>query len=93
MSRIENTTPGEILLEEFIEPFGLTMSKLSQMIGVPPNRITQIVNGSRAITADTALRLAECFGTSDLFWMNLQRDYDIAEAKQKPKDYQIVRVG
>ena len=93
MEKIENITPGEILLEEFIKPFGLSMSKLSQMLGVLANRITQIVNGSRAITADTALRLAECFGTSELFWMNLQRDYDIAEAKMKLKDHRIVRVG
>lgn len=82
MSTIDNITPGEILLEEFIRPFGLSMSRLSQMLGVPPNRITQIVKGTRAITADTAIRLSECFGNSELFWMNLQRDYDLAEARK-----------
>ena len=80
---IPNTTPGEILKEEFMEPHGLSMNRLASMIKVPTNRISAIVNGSRSITADTALRLSKCFGNSAEFWMNIQRDHDIADAVEK----------
>ena len=68
--------PGEILLEEFLKPMGISQYRLSKDIGVPPRRINEIVHGKRSITADTALRLARYFGTSERFWMNLQSRYD-----------------
>lgn len=69
--------PGEILAEEFLEPFGVTQNKVAVSIGVPPRRINEIVHGKRRITADTALRLARYFGTSADFWLNLQTRYDL----------------
>lgn len=69
--------PGEILAEEFLEPLGVSQYRLSVAIGVPPRRINEIVHGKRRISADTALRLARYFGTSDRFWMNLQNRYDL----------------
>ena len=67
--------PGEILLEEFLEPMGISQYRLAKDISVPPRRINEIVNGKRGISADTALRLARYFGTSAEFWMNLQTHY------------------
>ena len=69
--------PGEVLMEDFIEGFGITQNKLAVAIGVPPRRINEIVHGKRGITADTAIRLARYFGTSEEFWMNLQSHYDL----------------
>lgn len=69
--------PGEILLTEFLEPFGLSQYRLAQDISVAPRRINEIVHGTRAITADTALRLGRFFGTSPQFWLNLQSRYDL----------------
>ena len=69
--------PGEILAEEFLTPLGITQHKLAVAIGVPPRRINEIVHGTRRITADTALRLARYFGTSERFWINLQARYDL----------------
>ena len=69
--------PGEVLLEEFIKPMGLSQNRVSLEIGVHPRRINEIVLGKRRITADTALRLARFFGTSPQFWMGLQNDYDL----------------
>ncbi len=69
--------PGEVLLEEFLKPMGLSQNKLALAIGVHPRRINEIVLGKRRITADTALRLARFFGTSPQFWMGLQNDYDL----------------
>lgn len=69
--------PGEILAEEFLAPFGLTQHKLAVMLRVPPRRINEIVHGKRAITADTALRLARFFGTTAQFWVTLQARYDL----------------
>ena len=74
---IEPIHPGEILLEDFIEGFGITQNKLAVSIGVPPRRINEIVHGKRGITADTAIRLARYFGTSEEFWMNLQSNYEL----------------
>lgn len=68
---IEPINPGEILMEDFIEGFGITQNVLAVSINVPPRRINEIVHGKRAITADTAIRLARYFGTSGQFWMNL----------------------
>ncbi len=69
--------PGEILLEEFLKPFGLSQYRLAKDISVPPRRINEIVHGTRAVSADTALRLARYFGMSDRFWLNLQTHYDL----------------
>jgi addiction module HigA family antidote len=69
--------PGEILLEEFMRPKRISINRLARDIAVPPNRISGIVNGKRAITADTALRLAKYFGTSAEVWLDLQSDYDL----------------
>ena len=69
--------PGEILLREFLEPLGISQYRLAKEIHVPPRRINEIVKGTRAITANTALRLARYFSTSDRFWLNLQTTYDL----------------
>ncbi|WP_211345962.1 HigA family addiction module antitoxin [Propioniferax innocua] len=69
--------PGEILMEEFLEPMGITQNRLAVSIDVPPRRINEIVHGMRRITADTALRLGRFFGMSAQFWINLQSHYDL----------------
>jgi antitoxin HigA-1 len=69
--------PGEVLREEFLEPLGVTQHRLAVSISVPPRRINEIVHGKRGISADTALRLAKFFGTSDRFWLNLQSRFDL----------------
>jgi addiction module HigA family antidote len=69
--------PGEILLEEFLKPMGISQNRLANAIGVPPRRINEIVLEKRSVTADTALRLAQYFGTSAKFWLGLQSDYDL----------------
>lgn len=69
--------PGEILLEEFLEPLEISQYRLAVTIGVPPRRINEIVHGKRAITPDTALRLSRALGTSERFWLNLQNRYDL----------------
>jgi antitoxin HigA-1 len=69
--------PGEVLLEEFLEPMGLSQYRLAKDVSVPPRRINEIVHGKRAVTADTALRLARYFGTTPRFWLNLQAQYDL----------------
>jgi antitoxin HigA-1 len=69
--------PGEVLLEEFLEPMEISQYRLAKDISVPPRRINEIVHGKRAVTADTALRLSRYFGTSDRFWLNLQASYDL----------------
>lgn len=74
---IEPIHPGEILMEDFIEGFGITQNRLAVAIGVPPRRINEIVHGKRGITADTAVRLAKYFGTSAELWMNLQSNYEL----------------
>jgi len=80
--RLPPLLPGEVLAEEFLRPLGLSASALAREIGVPANRITAILHGRRAITADTALRLAARFGTTAEFWMNLQVAHDLAVARQ-----------
>ena len=77
MDRLPPVHPGEVLMEDFITPLGITQNKVAVAIGVPPRRINEIVHGKRRITADTALRLARYFGTTDLFWINLQNRYDL----------------
>ena len=80
---LDPITPGEILREDFMEPMGISMNKLSRDIAVPPNRISEIVNGKRSITADTALRLERYFGIEAQFWLNLQSEYDLRVMKRK----------
>jgi len=75
--------PGEVLKAEFLDETGVSAYALAKALCVPANRVTAIVNGERAITAETALRLARFFGTTDSFWMNLQSSYELAVAKQK----------
>lgn len=77
---LPNIHPGEVLLEEFLKPMGISQNRLAREIGVPPRRINEIVLGKRAVTADTAIRLARYLGTSEEFWMGLQADYDLEKA-------------
>ena len=83
MKELKNIHPGDILLHEFLEPMGISQNKLARDISVPPRRINEIVLGKRSITADTALRLARYFGSSEKFWLGLQDDYDLEEAGKK----------
>lgn len=79
---LPNTHPGEVLLEEFLRPMEISQNALARATGVPPRRINEIVLGKRGITADTALRLAKAFGTSEGFWLGLQADYDLEESRK-----------
>lgn len=83
MALIAPIHPGEVLLEEFLEPLGVTQHRLAVSIGVPPRRINEIVHGKRRITADTGLRLARYFGTTDRFWLNLQTRFDLEVEKDQ----------
>ena len=76
-ARLAPVHPGEVLLEEFLEPMGLSQYRLAKDIGVPPRRINEIVHGARAVSANTALRLSRYFGMSERFWLNLQAQYDL----------------
>jgi len=78
--------PGEILMEEFLEPLGISQYRLAKGISVPPRRINEIVHGKRSITADTALRLSRFFGTTERFWLNLQVRYDLEVEKDRLED-------
>ena len=75
--KIDPIHPGEVLMDEFLEPLGLSQNQLANDIGVPPRRINEIIHGKRRITADTALRLAHYFDMSPQFWLGLQMDYDL----------------
>ena len=81
MRKVPYPHPGEILLEEFLKPMGITQYRLAKEIGVPQRRIGEIVAGARAVSADTGLRLSRFFSMSDGFWIGLQMDYDAAKAK------------
>lgn len=81
--RLPPIHPGEILLEEFLKPMGISQYRLAKDIGVHPRRINEIVHGQRAISADTALRLSRFFGLSERFWMNLQAYYDLEVEKDR----------
>lgn len=78
--------PGEVLLEEYLEPLGITQHRLAVAVGVPPRRINEIVHGKRGISADTALRLARFFSTSERFWLNLQSRYDLERERDALAD-------
>ena len=86
MNKLNNIHPGEILLEEFLIPMEISQNRLARDIGVPPRRINEIVHGKRAVTADTTLRLARYFETSEAFWMGLQADYELEEARERLGD-------
>ncbi len=81
MATIAPIHPGEVLLEEFLAPMDVSQHRLAVAVGVPPRRINEIVHGKRRITADTALRLARYFGTTDHFWLNLQTRFDLEVEK------------
>lgn len=82
-SKLSPVHPGEILQREFLEPLGITQYRLATDISVPPRRINEIVKGKRAITANTALRLARYFGTTERFWLNLQSHYDLETERDR----------
>ena len=81
--KLDPIHPGEILLEEFMGPLGLSQYRVAKDIGVHPRRINEIVHGKRSMTADTALRLSRYFGTSERFWLNLQSRYDLEMEKDR----------
>jgi addiction module HigA family antidote len=85
MEKLKNIHPGEILLEEFLLPLGISAYKLSKDIGIPQTRTSEILKGNRRITADTALRLSRYFGNSAKFWLGIQDDYDIEEEELQKK--------
>ena len=85
MKKLPNIHPGEVLLEEFLNPMGISQNAIARAINVAPRRINEIVLGKRAITADTALRLAAFFGTSEGFWLGLQADFDLEQTRQTIK--------
>ncbi len=80
---LDPITPGEILREDFMEPMNISINRLSRDLVVPPNRISEIVNGKRSVTADTALRLERYFGVEAQFWLNLQSEYNLRIMKRK----------
>ncbi|MBE0673451.1 MAG: HigA family addiction module antidote protein [Bacteroidales bacterium] len=92
MERLMNIHPGEILLEEFLKPHGISAYRLSKDIGIPQTRTSEIIKGNRSITADTALRLSCYFGNSAKFWLGLQNDFDLEEEKIiKAKDLRRIK--
>lgn len=82
MTKLANIHPGEILLEEFLKPMAISQNRIGREIGVSPRRINEIVLGKRSVTPDTALRLARYFGSSEEFWLGLQMDYDLEQARR-----------
>ena len=84
--------PGEILMEEFLKPMGISQYRLAKDISVPPRRINEIVHGKRAITPDTALRLSRFFGLSERFWINMQSRYDLEIEKDRLQDRLVQEV-
>jgi antitoxin HigA-1 len=82
IERLPNIHPGEVLLEEFLKPFGISAYKLAQDTRVPQTRISEVIHGKRRITANTAIRLSKYFGTSAEFWIGLQTDYDLEESRR-----------
>ncbi len=82
MAKLPNMHPGEVLLKDFLEPMNVSQNALARAINVPPRRVNEIVLGKRGITADTALRLAAFFSTSEGLWLGLQADYDVEESRE-----------
>ena len=92
MKKIRNIHPGEILLKEFLEPLEISCYRLAKELSIPQTRVSSIVNGTRRITADTALRLSLYFGNSPKFWLSLQDDFDIEEElRLKKKDFGLIK--
>jgi addiction module HigA family antidote len=92
MAKLKNVHPGEVLLQEFLIPMGITAYRLSIEIGIPQTRISEIVKGKRRISADTAIRLSNYFGNSTKFWLGLQNDFDIEEEiKKKAPEFRAIR--
>ena len=92
MKKLQNSHPGEVLLEEFLIPLELSAYRLSKEISIPQTRISEIIRGNRRITADTALRLSKFFGNTAKFWLGLQDDFDIEEEKaRKQKDLNSIK--
>ncbi len=91
-SKFPPVTPGEMLKEEFLAEYGLSQNRLAKAIGISPNRIAEIVNNRRRITADTALRLGLYFGNSPEFWLNLQTHYDLKVARKNLKPDVLKRI-
>lgn len=92
-NKLDPVHPGEVLLEEFIRPLGLSQYRLAKDMNVPARRINEIVQRKRSITADTALRLARFFGTSEMFWLNLQARYDLDVEKDRLGERLVREVG
>lgn len=92
MERLKNTTPGEILLEEFLIPLEISQYRLAKDLDIPQTRISEIVKGNRRISADTAVRLSAYFGNSAKFWLGLQDDYDI-ENEMNNKSNEVKRIN
>jgi len=88
---LKNAHPGEVLLEEFLKPLDVSQNSLARAVNVPPRRINEIVHGKRCVSADTAVRLSRFFGTSEMFWLGLQNDYDLEETRQKVDLVEIKR--
>jgi addiction module HigA family antidote len=86
MTKLKNVHPGEVLLEEFLKPMGISAYRLSKDLGIPQTRTSQIIKGHRRITADTALRLNKYFGTTAKFWLGLQNDCDLEEGRASISD-------
>jgi addiction module HigA family antidote len=92
MENLKNIHPGEVLLEEFLVPMGISAYRLAKEINIPQTRISEIIKGRRRVTADTALRLSLFFGNSVKFWMGLQDDFDIEEElRLKKKEFDLIR--
>ena len=88
MERLNNIHPGEVLLEEFLKPLGISAYRLSKDLNIPQTRVSQIIKGKRKVTADTALRLSKYFGNSAQFWLGLQNNYDLeVEQIKNNKDF------
>ena len=92
MKKLRNIHPGQILKEEFLIPLNISAYKLSKDLGIPQTRTSEILKGNRRITADTALRLSQYFGTTAKFWLGLQNDFDIEEEKSiKSKEFKSIK--
>jgi len=92
MVKLKNVHPGEVLLQEFLIPMGITAYRLSIEIGIPQTRISEIIKGNRRITADTAIRLSNYFGNSTKFWLGLQNDFDVEEEfNKKATEYRAIK--
>jgi addiction module HigA family antidote len=93
MKKQRSPHPGKVLFEQYLKPNGLSQNALAREIGVPPRRINEIILGKRGITADTALRLAEHFGNSARYWMGLQADFDLEEARKELQSLVDARIN